>query len=123
MFINNEIEAVNPHNLVSEETILATVYEIYPHIVFTQLLSYDFFNYISSIPEHCNGILLQAVESNFNHLITNNFIEVVGDASFDYDYGDISSTHHDTYQVGYVPRTPEFEAIATEDWDEEYFWY
>ena len=117
MFIDNTNGVVNSSNIVSNEEIIATIFKACPQIVFYPILKYDFFNYINTIPNHCNGTILQALESDFQHIINHYFIEVVEDASFDYEYGDICSTHHETASVGYVPRTSEFEALAIEIWD------
>lgn len=119
MFINNTDGVVNPQNLVSDEEMISLVYAICPQIVFTNILQHDYSNYIDSIPEHCNNIILDGIMDNFNHIIDKHFIEVIEDASFDYEYGDICSTHHCTVTSGYVHRTPEFEEIAIDDWWED----
>lgn len=119
MYINNERETVDSH-IVSDEDILKTIFKFCPQVVFSDILSRDFSNYIATIPEHCNSTILRGVSKRFQHIIDNNFIKVIEDGSFGYDYGDISSTHHCTILVGYVPRTPEFEKIATEPWEDYY---
>lgn len=121
MFINNTKEVVKPQEFATEEEIISTVFEFCPQVVFSQILRYDFFNYINTIPERCNSTILQALEDTFGHIIKKHFIEVLEDTSFDYDYGDISSTHHCVSLVGYVPRNEKFEALA-EDWfDQDFF--
>lgn len=108
---------------VSTEDILATVFSVTPQCVCTPILSYDFFNYINTIPTHCNDIILRGIEAYFSHIIEKNFIEVVEDCSFDYEYGDICSTHHEDATIGYVRRTQEMEELACEGpWDDDYFW-
>lgn len=121
MFIPIE-EVVNPQeNLVSDEEIISVIYEIYPQIIYTDLLKNDYGNYIASIPEHCNDIILNSIVDNFKYT-ENYFIEVTEDASFSYDYGDISSVHNCTITSGYVPRTPEYEAIAIDNyWEDDYY--
>ena len=117
MFIDNTNGIVNSTEIVYDEEIIATVFEIEPTVVFTPLLRYDYFNYINTIPERCNNIILNGIIHNFEHIINKYFIEVVEDASFDYEYGDICSTHNCVTGVGYVKRTPDTEAIAQEEWD------
>lgn len=117
MFIDNTQGVVNSSNIVSDEEIIAKIFEICPQIVFYSILKYDFSNYINTIPQHCNNTILRALKSDFQHIIDHYFIEVVEDASFDYEYGDICSTHHELASVGYVPRNSEFEELAMEIWD------
>lgn len=119
MYINNNREAVDSH-IVSNEDILKIIFEVCPQVVFSDILSRDFSNYIATIPEHCNSTILNGVATRFEHIINNNFIKVVEDGSFGYDYGDISTTHHQTVTIGYVPRTPEFEEMAIEPWEDYY---
>lgn len=122
MYINNTKEVVKTSQLVSDEEILATIFDIAPQMVFTPLLNYDFFNYIATIPTHCNNIILQYFEnSEYRHIISHYFIEVCEDGSFDYEYGDICATHHCLTSVGYVRRTPQTEALAYEDYDDDYY--
>lgn len=120
MFIDNTNEVVNPQNLVSDEEIISIVYTICPQVVFTNILKYDYSNYIDSIPEHCNNTILDGIMDNFSHIVNKHFIEVIEDASFDYEYGDICSTHHCTVTSGYVRRTPEFESVAIDDYEDIY---
>lgn len=115
MFISNTNEVVSPQEFVTDEEIIAKVFEVCPQVVFTSILKYDFFNYINTIPSHCNSTILEGIEANFQHIIDNYFIEVLEDASFDYEYGDICSTHHCVSSVGYVARTPKFEALAYDE--------
>lgn len=119
MFINNDNEVVKPQDLVSDEEMISIVYATCPQVIYTNILKHDYSNYIDSIPEHCNNIILDGIMDNFNHIIDKHFIEVIEDASFDYEYGDICATHHCTVTSGYVHRTPEFEAIAIDDWWED----
>lgn len=120
MYINNDKCPVNTSEFASSEEIIAVAFEIQPQLVFSELLACDYFGYINSIPEHCNNIILDGVIRRFEHIIENNFIEVLEDASFDYEYGDICSTHHEVALVGYVPRIPEFEELAVEPWEDYY---
>lgn len=120
MYINNDKCSVSTSDLVSDENIIALVFELQPQVVLSDLLSCDYFNYINDIPEYCNGTILDGIIYRFEHIIEKHFIEVLEDASFDYEYGDICSTHHEVALVGYVPRTPEFEAIAVEPWEDYY---
>ena len=123
MYINSERESVNSQDFVTEKEMIQTICKIYPHIIFVDLLCCDYFNYIATIPEHYNDLILRGIERHFPHLIENNFIEVVEDGSFDYEYGDICSTHNCTVRVGYVPRTPEFEQIAIiHPWEDDDFY-
>lgn len=120
MFIDNTNEVVNPQNLVSDEEIISIVYAICPQVVFTNILRRDYSNYIDSVPEHCNNIILDGIMDNFSHIVNKHFIEVIEDASFDYEYGDICSVHHCTVTSGYVRRTPELESVAIDDYEDIY---
>ena len=108
---NKEIE----EQLVSDEEIIKVVFEACPQIITLPLLKYDRYGLV----EYANGHIREYLEyhKEFSKIIEKNFIEVCEDGSFDYEYGDICSTHHCLYSVGYVKRTPEMEEQIIYPWD------
>lgn len=123
MYITNDSGLVKDHELVSDEEIMAFIFAIAPTVVKSSILRYDFSNYVNSIPEHINRIILSGVMDNFSHLVDHHFIEVIEHTSFDYEYGDICDVQHGEVTMGYIPRTPKYEELAYEDkWDEYYPW-
>lgn len=122
MYITYNNGLVKDQDLVSEEEIIALVFSVAPDVVKSSILRYDFSNYVNSIPEHINGIILSGIMDNFGHIIEEHFIEVIEHTSFDYEYGSICGTQYEDVTMGYVPRTPEYEELAYEDWEEDYYW-
>lgn len=101
--------------LVSDEEIIKVIFEACPQIVALPLLKYDRYGFV----EYANGHIREFLEyrEEFSGIIKKNFIEVCEDGSFDYEYGDICSTHHCLCSVGYVKRTPEMEREIVDPWD------
>lgn len=111
--VDNQV--VKPEDFVTEREILAKIFEVYPQIIYTVA---DISGYLMN-PNH---MALLLIEEKLPELFNRYFIEVIADGSFDYEYGDICSTHHCISTVGYVRRTEELEEIAIDDlWEYDYY--
>ena len=64
--------------------------------------------------QYCNDAIVEYLSLNplFDNIFEKNFIEVYEDASFDYEYGSICSTHICYAHVGYTYRTKEIEELS-----------
>lgn len=105
--------------LVDDCEIIKEVFEACPQIIGLDLLYLDMYG----MPEYMNAHIVDLLEcyQQFKSIIDREFIEVVEDSSFDYEYGDICSTHHCVTRVGYVRRTPEMMEIISYPWDMEFY--
>ena len=118
-YINGDIYENLP--MVSDEEIIKVVFEACPQIVTLSKLLY--LVQYPKLYEYYNGHIVDLLicYKEFENIIRKNFIPVMEDGSFDYNYGDISSTHHCIVCIGYVPRNEDMMEIISYPWDME-FW-
>lgn len=120
---NGYINGENYINLpmVSDEEIIKVIFEACPQIIALSKLLY-FVDYPDLYEFYNKNIVeLLLCYEEFNFIVEKNFIPVIEDGSFDYDYHGISSTHHCTICTGYVPRNEEMMELISYPWDME-FW-
>lgn len=99
---------------VNECEIIKKVFEACPQIIFLPHLLY-----LDGWGRHTNTAIVQLLNcyEPFEAIIQKHFVKVCSNGGFEYDYGDISSTHDVLDIVGYARRDKHTIPYITYPWD------